>query len=650
MASLNTLRTKYGIVLSVVIALVLVAFILGDQLSMKNRKNEMAEDYAVMTINGEEVLASEYAKYQELYRDTNLEEDGKADYAYNSAIYYNITEPALEQVGLAVSEADIKAYASVFSKQRAEMYKMYGWPADQIVGIVQNEWVANLKTLNLGLGYQKFTKAYSVASYVNRLEVEHNMRNKEFTFDGRYTMVPFKAMPQVEVTAEEIEAYYQANKAENKNFGARTLRYVAFEIAPTAEDLAEVEAQVMEVDNLVKEAQGDSKAIKQAVRAIGGKADTYKSYNSLDGKVQEAIKAGKNYGPVFENNTWVATYIVNDVTAPASYDFEVAVTENIIEANALVESLKAVGGDFSKLETAVDFTTDTRTMVTMNEGDASNFIGAKVGDIFTYTYNHKPAVVKITGLGQKERFVLTADVNKSVKASQLTNNTIVENVETFMEKVGNDVETFNAVAEEAQYEILVTVANRNDYTPMSGRARGVRNIPNSRNIAVWAYDAEVGQTKSFHGENVIYVVMVADIDQNEYEMKNERVIEMTLKRDKQYEAIASQLALGAEIEGAENGEFSGVKFGDNLVAGKYEPVLAGAIASAQVTGVETKVKGNTAAYVFVVDAINGELDPAVVAEERTPEMTQRESAMGRVAVEALTSKVDVEDLRGEGII
>ena len=76
----------------------------------------------------------------------------------------------------------------------------------------------------------------------------------------------------------------------------------------------------------------------------------------------------------------------------------------------------------------------------------------------------------------------------------------------------------------------------------------------------------------------------------------------------------------------------------------------GAIASSQATGVETKVKGNSAAYVFVVDAINGEIDPAAVAEERTPEMTQRESAMGRVSVEALTSKVDVEDLRGEGTI
>ena len=45
MATLNTLRTKYGIVLSIVIAVVLLAFILGDQLN--NRQGpQQYEDFA----------------------------------------------------------------------------------------------------------------------------------------------------------------------------------------------------------------------------------------------------------------------------------------------------------------------------------------------------------------------------------------------------------------------------------------------------------------------------------------------------------------------------------------------------------------------------------------------------------------------------
>lgn len=650
MASLNTLRTKFGVVLSVLIGLVLVAFILGDQLSMQNRQSEIPEDETILTVDGQEVKASKYAHYQETFRNANLSEDNKSDFAYQTAIYDHFAAPALANVGLGVEEADIKSYAKVYSQQAAEMYKMYGWPADQIEMMVQNQWISNLPTIGLNLGYQKFNKVYSSANYVNRLEVEDALRNDKLTFDGRYVMVPYKAMPAVEVSQEEIDAYYEANKRENPSYGARTLRYVSFEIAPTAEDMAKAEEQIMETDKAVAAANGNSDAIKQAVRAIGGKVDTYKLYSSIDGKVQEAIEAGKNYGPVLEGETWKASYLVSDVTAPATFEFEVATVSNIIEANELVETLKANGGDFTKLETAVDVANETREMVKMNESDAKNFIGKKVGDIFAYTYNHKPAVVKITKLGDSDRFVLVANIEKSVKASELTNRNIVNNVEKFIQEAGNTVESFNEAANNAHYQVLVTTANRNDYTPMQGRERGVRGISNSRNIAVWAYDAPIGEIKSFHGENVINVVMVAAIDEDEYMMKNDAMIKTILERGKQYEAIASQLAMGATVEGAESGEFKGVKFTDSSVDGKFEAALVGAIAATRNTGIETKVKGNTGAYVFVVDAINGEIDPATLDTERTPEMTQRQSELSRVAVEAITSKANVKDFRGEGQI
>ena len=650
MATLNTLRTKFGVVLSVLIGLVLVAFILGDQLSMKNRGAQMPEDTTVMTVNGEEVKASQYAQYLENYRDANLAEDAKSDYAMQTAIFNLYTRPALEAVGLGVAEGDIKSYAKIFSEEAAAMYQMYGWPADQIKGMIQNQWVSNLPTLDMTLSYEKFTEVYTAGSYVNRLEVENSLRNSNLTFDGRYVMVPYKSMPEVEVTEAEIEAYYEANKVENRNYGARTLRYVAFEIAPTAEDMQAVEDQVMAVDKAVKEAKGDSSAIKQAVRAIGGKSDAYKLFSALDAKVADAVKAGKHYGPVFEDNTWSASYVISDVKAPASYEFEVATVDNVVEANELVAALKAVGGDFAKLEEAVETANDTREMARMNESEAKNFIGTKVGDVVVISYNHKPAVAKITKLGNVERFVLTADVNKSVKASEKTNNNIVKNVEAFMAAAGDNAETFNEAANAAQYQVLVSTANRNDYVAMQGRERSVRGIDNSRHIAIWAYDAEVGAKKYFYGENVIYVVMVASVDQNKYEFKNVGAIEMRLKRDKQYEAIASELAMGATIEGAVEGKFSGVKFSDNMVDGKWEAALVGAIARSRETGVETKVKGNNAAYVFVVDAINGEIDPATFDAERTPEMTQRESQMKRVAVETMTKKAQIEDLRGEGEI
>lgn len=650
MATLNTLRTRYGIVLSIVIAIVLLAFILGDQLSYRGGNQEIADE-AVMIVDGKEIKASEYANLygylSDALRNSGIPQDQIANIVASTFVYNNFTAPALAEVGLGVSTAEIEAYAKEFGQTTAAQMQQFGWPAEQIEPMVRYQWELESLTAEQSIAQQKLAAVFAAANYVNRLQVEQTMREENLTFDGRYLMIPYSAAGEVEVSEEEIKAYYEANREENPSFGARTLRYVSFDIEPTEEDKAAIEKSIIEVDGAIAAAKGDIDAIKRAVRAIGGKADTYKLHSSLDAKVSEALKEKKQYGPIVENDTWKANYLLSDVTAPASYDFEVATVNNIMEANALVEELKANGGDFTKLATAVDVDSDSRAMTSMGNVEAANFIGRKVGDIFTYTYNHKPAVVKITALGEENRFVLTADIEKSIVASEDTRSSIASNVDKFSKSVGEDVESFNEAANEAGYQVLSATANRNDYNPNYGMSRSVRGIANSRNMAVWAYNAKVGESKTFHIGDTIYVVMVSAIDNNEYMPLNSSVIEREIKRNKQYEALVSQLSIDAEVEGATNGTFSGVKFADNNIDGKYEAALVGAIATSRETGVETKVKGQTGAFVFVVDAINGEVEPSAIEEERTPLMTQRENMMRQMAPSALTIKADVEDMRGE---
>ena len=650
MATLNTLRTKYGIVLSIVIAIVLLAFILGDQLSYRGGNQEIVDD-TVMIVDGNEVKASEYANLyaylSDALRNSGISQDQIANIVASTFIYDKFTAPALAAAGLEVTPAEIDAYAKSFGEMTALQLQQYGWPADQIEPMVRYQWELESLTAVQTIAQQKLSSIVAASNYVNRLQIEKKMREENLTFDGRYGMVPYSAAGEVEVSEAEIDAYYEANRTENPQFGARTLSYVTFEVEATEEDKAAVEALVMGVDKEVAAAGGDIDAIKRAVRAIGGKADTYKLHSSLDAKVTDALKSKKQYGPVLENNAWKASYLLSDVTAPASYEFEVAVCNNVMEANALVEELKANGGDFSKLATAVDVDTDSRAITAMGNTEAMPFINSKVGDIFTYTYNHKPAVVKITKLGDKDRFVLTADVEKSIAASEDTRNRIATNVDNFTKAAGESAESFNEAANAAGYQVLATTANRNDYNPNYGMGRNVRGIANSRNMAVWAYNAAVGESKTFHIGDVIYVAMVTAIDNNEYAPKNSSLIERTIKRDKQYDILRSQLTMDTTLEGAQNGTFSGVKFADNNVDGKYEAALVGAIANSRETGVATVVKGQTNAFVFVVDAINGEIDAEAIEAERTPLMTQRENVMRQVGASALLYKANIEDMRGE---
>lgn len=651
MATLNTLRTKYGIVLSIVIAIVLLAFILGDQLSYRGGNQEIVDE-TVMTIDGKEIKASEYAQLYayltDLMRNSGASQDQIANMVSSTFVYDNFTAPALENTGLSVGASEVDAYAQRFGEMVASQMQQFGWPADQIAPMVRYQWEMESLTAEQTIAMEKFAAAAAAGAYVNRLEVERQMRDNNITFDGRYLMVPFSAAGEVEVSEAEIDEYYEQHKQENPSFDTRTIRYVSFNVEATDEDKAAIEQSMMEVDKAVTEAVGDTDAIKRAVRSIGGKADSYKLYSSIDAKVTEAIEANGKYGPELDGNTWKASYVISDVEAPASYDFEVAVFNNIVEAKEVVKELEANGGDFSKLANPVDVTTDSRAMVAMSDSEAEEFINCQVGDIFTYTYNHKPAVVKISALGEKEHFILTADVNKNIVASEDTRSAIASEVDKFTAAIGNTVDSFNEAANAAGHQVLVATANRNDYNPNYGMGRNVRGIANSRNMAVWAYNAEVGEAKNFHIGDVIYVAMIAAIDNNEFEIKNPAAIERIIKNNKQYEILASQLTMDATFEGAESGSFTGVKFADNMVDGKFVPALVGAIAATTETGVETKVKGANAAYVFVVDAINGEVDAEAIATERTPLNTQRESYMRQAAPSALLIKADIKDYRGEG--
>ena len=68
------------------------------------------------------------------------------------------------------------------------------------------------------------------------------------------------------------------------------------------------------------------------------------------------------------------------------------------------------------------------------------------------------------------------------------------------------------------------------------------------------------------------------------------------------------------IEGAKEEKFAGVKFADNTP----DAHLVGAIVATTETGKVAQVKGTNAVYVFVVNKINGEVDPASYATERIP--------------------------------
>ena len=109
MASLNTLRTKYGIIVSVVIILALLAFIisLGPEMGFGSNDPKVGE------INGDKISYTEYLNEYEAIKgftgaaeSSDAEADALATATWRSLITKHLFTPSLQQMGLSVTEKE----------------------------------------------------------------------------------------------------------------------------------------------------------------------------------------------------------------------------------------------------------------------------------------------------------------------------------------------------------------------------------------------------------------------------------------------------------------------------------------------------------------------------------------------------------------
>lgn len=658
MASLNTLKTKFGFLISGLIAVVLVIFALNidSNTFVDQPTDDEINGPTVFTIAGEEVKHIDYARLRELYsslqtlnpytgRVADMGHEQGAARALRTLVHNNYSAPAFAGIGIYASEAEVERFATQNFRDIRAQYAAMGVPAEQIDAILQIIWGSEMYFIGEELASEKFVNVMSAGHYLNKLEVAEALRNDKLSFDGVYVEVPYTAIKDadVEVTDEEIAAYYEANRKENAKYDSRAIRYVRFERQPSEEDKAAIEAEVKALDAKVQELSGNVDGIKSAVRAAGGKVQSY--YTAFDGlqkEYAEAFKAGKSYGPELKGNTWTARYLLADINAPENFEVEVAAFDNIADAEKAVEELKAQEGDFKKLETVKDVQSQTIEFTQMPVSDTKHFLGKKAGDIFAFSSNGVATVVKVNGVGASKRYVLTANLDRELTPSDDTNRAVLAEVNGFVANMGGDVESFNAAAKEAKKPALAAVVSRADV--LSGQPTTVQGIANSSNMANWALGAKVGDTKQFVIDGVTYVVLVASIDTEKYEARNDMAIRRKLVADKKYAMIASKvntLEDAKAFEGAKEEKFSGVKFSDNAP----DAHLVGAIAATVETGKVAKAQGARAAYVFVVNNINGEVDPASYSTERIP-LTEKAAQMYKNDIySSFLKKANIKDYR-----
>ena len=674
MASLNTLRTKFGVVLSIIIALALLAFIL----SLKTEMGFSGNDPRVGVIDGEKINYSEYYdRYEQIKAQNNVQESDEqqsamlANAVWQSLIADHVLTPGFGRMGLRVTEPErlamvsgqqpSQAFYSAFADPRTGQYNVEA--VNQFLAQAESNpqaaqmWAQLNEQACLERELQKFYGLVKGGVYVNALEIAQGVKGANETFSGKWAGKKYSAVPDsvIAVSSSDLKSYYNSHKDQFKQTPSRTLSYVVFEVSPTDDDLLALENKAAEV--------GKEFAAAEEVRAFvranrnGRIAESYVTASQLSDEEAKALMDGKMYGPVLKNNEWTMARVLDAKMAPDSVGIRHIVlpyTEETL-ADSLLTALRK-GGDFAAA--AAQYSVYDATAANGGEvgvlpfsaftGEfAEALAGAKKGDIVKIASGDAIQLMQVYRADKPTKHIQVASITYPVEASADTRRDIHNQAGSFMVNAKGSSEAFADAASTAAVTPRVARLAQGDRT--------IRGLEDSRDVARWAYGAEVGDVSEIFTVGKDYVIaMLTEVDDNDYASleKVAAQVRSQVLRDKKYDYIVKELSGATLAEqasslGSEVGDFSGVTFGSFYIDGVgVEPRLVGAIAASEKGALSAPVKGMSGVYVFQVEDVQT-ADKQTAEAEKVRAQATAESMVQQFAMQAVQQMAKIQDLRGK---
>ena len=508
MVTLNTLRTKFGILLSVIIAGALLAFVF----SLKTDMGFTGNDPKVGSIDGKDINYTEFlAAYDDVKSQMGeMTTDAQAQQAlantWQILLSERVFQPAFEGLGIAVGTAEHKAmvrgelpsnvFGSLFVNPQTGEYNVEA--LTQFLVEVENNpqaqkaWAFFSKQADLDRAMTKYQALVQKGAYVNKLEVERGVKNSNNTYNGRYVVSRYNTVADslVNVSDSEIKAYYKAHKAQYKQTPYRTISYVEFEVVPTEADKAAVEAEAKaaaEQFATVKDFVTYSRENRHA-----SVAQTYITAAQMTAEESDALVKGKMYGPVLVADEWRAARVA-DVRNVAE---KLTLSHIVLDYSAteLADSLVQVAkkGDFAALAAQYSLVPETAaqggkigevTYSSLAPEFADALVGKKKGDIVKVTMGNAIQIIKVDAVNAIQKHYKVVSLTYPLVASQQTQRDVHSAASLFA--VNAKTEGFSETVD-AQGQASRTAT-------IEKAARAVRGIEGSSlEVVFWANKAKEG--------------------------------------------------------------------------------------------------------------------------------------------------------------
>ncbi len=656
MAVLETIRVKFGVVITVLIAVALLSFIV-DPSTLQSVTASMSSKYDVGEIDGKAISYTEfqeevdkYTTLTELMSGSSVQNEQQQlsirNTAWESLVNKYLFVKNAQKAGLSVGEEEMLAIISgeidsplisqnpmffdengQFSKDRLVQF-LDSIDSDATGGL-KLYWDNLQSTAQTQQYYAKYMSLFTQSDIVNNLQLTDALAGNNNTLNVEFVMVPFGYAKDttIVVADADIKKYYESHKKFYKQQAGRDIEYVVYEVKPSTADIAAANDAIAKVyDEFTTTANMKSFLLANSDRKFDNTWYKAGELNKISRDVNEFVFNGEAaVSQVMANgNTFSAVRVLESAMVPDSVYVKCvpATSEN-------VDSLLNV---------------EEPMWITQTPG-FEDLMTAKAGaqvKLGGYVFN----VIKTTAPVAKKR---VAVLEKNAVASKETVNGYYSQANTLATMAAGKYDTFRKAVDSLGV-YAHPVMKMTEGTSRLGAVDGTKEITR------WAFEAKKGDVSSIFtiNNNYFVVAAVTGIHEEGYTPVNEvsssisNILYNKLYAEKKSaevkESIAglTDLTAIAEKLGTTVSTKDGVAFSSFSSMG-LDPMFIGAAYASEDNVICGPVAGNNGVYVYKVTG--RETQSHYTEESAQQHSAQRTQYSAQMILPVMMDDVDVKDNR-----
>lgn len=689
MAALEKIRSKFGLAVSILIALALLSFII-DPGTLQTAINSMSTKYDVGKIDGKRISYTDFQENVEKF--TSINEIISGSSSQNEQTQKNIRNAAWQDMmdkylfiknakaaGIKVGEDEMLSLVSssnpsaILVQNPIFMDESGNYSEEvlrQFLSMVETDetgryrqyWDYLQNTIYTQQFYQKYGALFNASNYTNALQMSHAMASGNTTADVDFCVeyFPMYHDSSVVVTNDEVRRYYKAHKEFFKQQkDSRDMEYVVFEVVPSSDDINNTSLEMSNLyDEFVSTDNMKSFLAKNSDSPLSNYWYKSGELRTINEEIDAQIFGGKDLTQVVKSgNDFFAARTMATKMLPDSVYVKHILLQGVnaaTKADSLVNVLKK-GENFSNLASMYSLDTGSAadgelgsigwmTQTYMIPGMES-VIEAKVGTPFVLKTTYGTHVVLVTKTSKPMLKKQVAVFKKSALASKETYNKYYAQASRFAAITNGSYDGYKRAVDSLKvYSHNLTIT---EATSSFG------SIDQAKTVTRWVFDNKIGKASSILTVNTNYFFIAAVkgehkagyvpveeatgvISNRLYTQKLQQRtmadVKEKIKGAKTMEEVSERL--GVEVEHSE---------AVSLASNTLDPAMLGAAVTVNDGVVFGPVKGAMGVYVFQTS--NRQLGSFYTEDDARLREQQKTQYMGQFILSVMAENAGVEDNR-----